>query len=191
MKKWQKSGVFAAVMSLALAACGTEPSDTGAENAAEQIDATLAEAIGDNGSLSVASGAFERTGLAGVLEGEASYTVLAPSDAAFDALGEDAANALNSAENGAILAAILREHMIPGTLTPDDIRKAISDKDEVSMGSLGEGDLSFRLDGNAIVVTNGTGQSAQLGDNAVTASNGVIIPIDAVLADPEALRPGA
>ncbi|NVD44919.1 fasciclin domain-containing protein [Qipengyuania atrilutea] len=187
MTRWKTRAAIAGLMAAALASCGSEPGET-ANAANGPIDATMAEALASAGLFSSASDAFERTGLDGVLGGEASYTVLAPSDGAFEGLSQDAQSALRDETNGAVLAAVLREHMIPGALTPDDIRQALANNSgSVSMTSFGKGTLTFRMEGDKLVVSNETGQTAVFGNDIVRASNGVVIPIDGVLIDPASL----
>ena len=191
MKNWFKNGALAFGMVLALAACGseTESETQTAVDADDRSGDPLSEVIGDDASLAMVTSAFEQTGLVGVIEGKADYTVFAPTDTAFQALGDDASALLEGESRGPILAAILREHMVPGALTPEAIREAIaSSGDEVSMSSFGAGTLVFSVDGDDLVVTNDTGQQARLGTEAVIASNGVVIPIDSVLVDPAALE---
>ena len=187
MKTWNTRAAIAAVMAVALASCGNDPTE--AQSGADgPVEATLAEALEDADGFSSASDAFERTGLNGVLEGEASYTLLAPSNAAFEGLSEEAQAALRDEANGAVLAAVLREHMLPGALTPDDIRAALTNNEgSVSMTSFGDGTLTFRMEGDQVVVSNESGQSAVFGNEIVRANNGVIIPVDGVLIDPASL----
>lgn len=187
MRNRFKNCAMAFGLCLALSACGSE-----SESAAGTEDRSgdpLSEVIGGDASLAIAMSAFEQTGLVGVIEGDADYTVFAPTDTAFQALGDAASALLGDESRGAILAAILREHMVPGALTPDAIRDAIDrNGGEVSMVSFGAGTLVFSVVGDDLVVTNDSGQQAKLGGEAVIASNGVVIPIDSVLVDPAALE---
>ena len=183
-----------AALALMLASCGSDTGDTAANGEAPALtDADrsgdpLAAVMADEASLTKMDAAFEDTGLIGVLEGEASYTVFAPGDGAFAALEGDAAEVFDDPLRRALVAAILRDHMVPGALTPDAIRDAIeSSGGPVSLASFGLGDMTLSLDGDTLVATAANGVSAQLGDGAVVASNGVVIPIDAVLIDPRAL----
>ncbi|MBV7264888.1 fasciclin domain-containing protein [Erythrobacter ani] len=180
---------FIAGITLLLAACGSETDDIETSgNIADRSGDALSEIVGDVGAISIAAGAFERTGLKGILEGDASYTVLAPTDTAFDGLGEDAKAALASEDRGAIVAAVLRDHMVPGALTPDAIRSAIQENDgEVSLATFGAGNLTLTLDGEQIIIRNESGQSARLTGESIAGNNGVMIPIDAVLVDTSAL----
>jgi len=187
MRNWFKNFAIAFGLALALSACGSETES--AAGADDRSGDPLSEVIGGDASLAMAMGAFERTGLVGVIAGDADYTVFAPTDTAFQALGDEASTLLEDESRRAILAAILREHMVPGALTPDAIRAAIeSNGGEVSMTSFGAGTLVFSIDGADIVVTNETGQQSRLSEKAVIASNGVVVPIDSVLVDPAALE---
>lgn len=182
-----KAGLIAGI-ALSLSACGSDSDIETAPGVSDRSGDALAEVVTDEGGVSVIGDALEKTGLTGVIEGEANYTILAPTDAAFELLGEEATAMLADEERGAIVAAILREHMVPGALTPDAIRTAISDNGgEVTMTTFGSGDLTWTVDGEDIVVTNAGGQTARLGGDAIVAKNGVLIPIDAVLVDPRAL----
>lgn len=174
-----KGGLIAA-SALMLASCGSE-SDIEVEETAGVEDSSgspMSDAIGSQEGLGTVAGALESTGLEGVLEGEASYTLLAPTDAAFEAFGE-------LGDDGALIANLLRSHMIPGAITPEAIKEAGG---ETAMTSFGSGELTFTVDGDTITVTNGDGQSAKLTGKAVVTSNGVILPIDTVLADASALQ---
>ena len=186
-KSFWKSGMVAAC-ALALASCGAE-ADIEVEETAGVTDSsgsTVAEALGEQGSLGMAAEALKATDLIGVLEGDASYTLLAPTDAALEAFG--AKDALADEGNGAIVAEVLRSHMIPGAVTLDSIKQAAKDAGgSVTMASFGSGDLTFTVDGDTVTVSDASGAKATLGSNAVVAKNGVIMPIDAVLADKSVL----
>ncbi|MEE4339697.1 fasciclin domain-containing protein [Erythrobacter sp.] len=179
-------------LALTLAACDEEAGDIAASETPVMKEAeTLAEAIAGENSLSKARDAFERTGLAGILEGPASYTVLVPTDEAFGALGSAGNDVFENEENGAIAAAVLRSHIIPGALDPDSIGQALPDADgEATMTNFaGEVLVLSRKDDRLVVATDG-GREATLAGTAIRAGNGVVIPIDTVLVDPSQL-PGS
>lgn len=172
-------------LSVGLAACGSEVEVEDAPGLVDQSGDPLSEVIAEAEGMSALAGAFETTGLNGVLEGEASYTVLAPGDAAF---GNLEGTGISSEESGALVAAVLREHMMPGALTVDAIRDALNaNGGEVSMPSYGSGKLTFTLDGDAIKVRSESGATGTLTGSTLVASNGVVLPVDAVLTDAEAL----
>ena len=171
---------LATAMALALVSCG---SDSGADQ--------LSDAAED-AEITRFNEGLEATGLDGLLEGEGSYTLLAPSDEAFAALGESGETLLDDPERRAILAAVLREHILPGAISLDAIRETIGTGDgSVDVVTFGNGELSFEADGDDLVVTSASGQRAVLGKEAVSGENGVIIPIDAVLVAPSAIAGSA
>ena len=172
---------------LMLPACSAE--ETAETAAAEPTDGTLAEAISDAGGLGTVAFALDDTGLSDVFEGAGSYTLFAPNDAAFEALGE-VGTALREPEQRAAFAAVLRDHIVPGYLTPEDIESALdARRGSVSIETMGDQTLRFTRAGEGIRVTAENGTSAMLTGNPVRARNGVAIPLDGVLKDFSA--PGA
>jgi len=165
---------------LMLPACS---GDTAEDDGAGKVSSeTLASVVDDTDGLDVVSEALGDAGLAQVFDGAASYTFFAPQDSAFDALGE-AGDDLRAPEQRAAMVAILRDHIVPGYLTPDDIGKAIglAEDGSVEMRTMGDHTLTFTSDGDTIVATSEDGATARFAGNAVRASNGVAIPLDAVL----------
>lgn len=172
------AAALAAASILTLAACDS------ADNApvqAESTKETLAEALSSTSNLSTVANALGQTGLAQVFDGAGAYTILAPQDTAFDALG-DVGTELRDPQQQAAMAAILRDHVVPGYLTPDDIASAIESKGgSVDVETMGDHILTFSQSGGDIMVTNEDGSSARITGTAVKASNGVAIPLDGVL----------
>jgi uncharacterized surface protein with fasciclin (FAS1) repeats len=171
---------LAAATLVPLAACSDEASDAAAPS--EPSTKTLTEALGSASDLATVANALRDTGLASVFEGPGSYTVLAPSDDAFAALGTDRQLLEDDAQRAAVVA-ILRDHILPGFLLPSDITKAIdaSAAGQVEMTTMANHTLTFSKSGEDVVVTNEDGASARLSGSPVTANNGVAIPIDGVL----------
>ncbi len=159
------------------------------EQSEEQVDSESDDgAGGTEGGLvnivetAVAAGSFETlavalgaTGLDTVLADESTqFTVFAPTDSAFEALGQDTVNALLSDTDS--LSDILLYHVIPGTSV--DAKTAVS------------------LAGTKITAANGDEFALSLNDNNlfvnlssvtvtdVFSSNGVIHVIDTVLTPP-------
>ena len=171
-----------ALAGLPLAACSSDE-DTPQVTESGVSGETLAAALAGAGNLDAVSAALRDTGLAQVFDGTASYTILAPDDASLLAL-EDSAE-LTDSDRRALLAAILREHVMPGALTPEDIANAIDlTGGAVEIATMGDSPLSFSIEGDAIRVSDANGGSALIAGDAIRASNGVAIPIDAVLKQP-------
>lgn len=172
----------ASVIALSLAACGARDEDDMARTS-EPADETLASALDSDSQFGTLHGVIENAGLETVLEGVGPYTVIAPTDAAFDAAGQ-AAGDLADAELRAQGAELVRAHLLPGAVTRADLEAAIerSGGDGAEMRTMSDGVLTFTRDGEAIVVTADDGSSARLSGDEFLASNGVIQPVDAILA---------
>lgn len=173
---------IAALSLVPLAACSSE-ADTSAAGASETADeagtGTLAAAIAADDKLSTIANALKETGLDEVFSGKASYTLLAPEDDAFASLG-DKGKELTS--QPAAMAAVLRDHTLPGYFEMADIAAAIDAKGgPVEMPTMGGHKITFSRDGETIVAKGEDGGTARLVDHANRAENGIALPIDGLL----------
>lgn len=190
MTRFTKPFVLAgAIVALASLPACSEGADTAeSENATEtqeEATFTLAASLSDMPDMASLNGAIAAAQLGSIFDGPGSYTLLAPNDAAFDALGEEG-DVLMTEEQRPVLVGLLREHILPGHLTPENIAQALEDQEgEVTMTTLGGGEVTFSREGETIMVTNNAGSTAQLASSATAATNGVIIPLDTVLVPTE------
>ncbi len=172
---------FAALALLAVPACSADETADQAAAESEPTDDTLAAAISDADGLTVVASALGNSGLAQVFDGAGSYTIFAPNDAAFEALGETGA-ALREPGQSAAMAAVLRDHIVPGYLTPADIESAIEAQGgAVKVETMGDHALTFTRADDGIRVTSEDGSAAMLTGDALKARNGVAIALDGVL----------
>lgn len=176
-----------AVLLVGLAACGSGSEETTAAVADKTADGTLATALSDAPGMTTVTTALKSTGLSNVFDGTAAYTILAPDDDAFGALGAAGAD-LQQPENSAAMAAILRGHILPGYLTVADVEAALkaSGGKPVKMKTMGDTEVSFIREGDALVVSAPDGARAKVEGKGLGASNGAVIPLDAVLHKPPA-----
>lgn len=181
-EKSHRLAVLAAASLLALAGCSRHSNAANDQAASsEPSGKTLAAAIAGDSQLSTVAGALRDTGLADMFDSAGSYTILAPNDAAFGKLGS-AGKALTQPAERSEMAAVLRDHIVPGYLTPADIQSAIdSQHGEVKVQTMGKHQLRFSRSGDGLLVTNEDGSEAKVAGNALKAGNGVAIPIDGVL----------
>jgi uncharacterized surface protein with fasciclin (FAS1) repeats len=149
----------------ALLGCHTNTSATKAENIVETASAA--------GKFKILLAAAQAAGLAETLKGEGPFTVFAPSDEAFAKLPKGTVESLLKPENKDKLAAILRYHVVPGSIRLTKALEAGQGK-TVLGPSLG---IKF-ADGHVKIGT------ANLVNADITASNGVIHVIDSVLLPP-------
>ena len=167
-----------------LAGCGqsADTAGTATATAEKPSSATLTAAIGDAAGMSTVAAALKGTGLNTVFDGTAPYTLLAPEDDAFGKLGETA-KMLTAPENGAAMAEVLKAHVLPGYMTVADIDAALTNAKgkPVKMTTMAGGQVTFARSGEALTVTAADGSTAKVSGQEVTASNGVAIPVDAVL----------
>lgn len=142
-------------------------------------DETIAKGLGDATKFEAAAKA---TGLDGTLAGPGPYTVLVPTNAAFDKLPAGALDALMKPEARQELTGVLTFHILPGAMLATDIDKAIeAGKGKALLATMAGGTLTATKEGGAIVLTDGAGTKAKLTGGDEKRSNGVIHRIDAVL----------
>lgn len=114
--------------------------------------------------------AVKASGLVETLKGKGPFTVFAPTDAAFAKLPAGTVEGLLKPENKEKLTKILTYHVVPGKVMAADVTGKVTEAETVE-GS------AVKIDGTKGVTVNG----ANVVKPDVTASNGVIHAIDAVL----------
>ncbi len=127
--------------------------------------------------------ALQSAGLIETLRGAGPYTVFAPTNAAFEALPEDARQRLAAADQRDRLINLLSYHIVPGTVTAADLRGAI-DRGEggrAELATVTGSNLTLSRDGDAILLTDGGGGIARITGPDQLHANGVIHSIDTVL----------
>lgn len=163
-----------------LAACN-DTADNETTTVETSDNMTLASALTGDKSLTTLASAVTETGLGSLFDGPGDYTILAPDNAAFAKLGEDA-KTLMQPDQKAVLVAILRDHLIPGDLSVEAIRNAITAQGgPVTMRTLGAGDVTFSMDGKDIVITSDDGVTGKISGPGIAAANGSVIQVDTVL----------
>jgi uncharacterized surface protein with fasciclin (FAS1) repeats len=177
-----RATVLAAAAALALLG-GCSQDGAGDEPLAATSDAaadTVAAAVAGSGEHRKLAAALTGTQLSPVLDGKGDYTLLAPSDAAFAALG-DKGEALAAQDQRPLMIAVLRGHILPGQVTPKAIEAAIARKQgPVEMRTMAGSTVTFAKADRGFTVSNGR-ETAVLATATTAASNGAVLPIDKVL----------
>ena len=169
---------------VALAACGDQGGDNAARPETEAAkdaagDQTIAAGLGDATKFAAAA---KQAGLDATLAGPGPYTVLVPTDAAFDKLPAGALDTLMKPEARSDLTAVLTYHILPGTILAEDIGKAIdAGKGKAQLPTMAGGTLTATRDGDAIVLTDSAGTKSRLVSAEEKKSNGVVHRVDSVL----------
>lgn len=148
----------------ALSACA--PAVTGPGN--------IVEVASGDSRFSTLVAAVGAAGLVETLSGPGPFTVFAPTNAAFDALPAGTVDTLLLPENQAQLVNILTYHVVPGSITSDQLIGQ-----QLNVATVQGGSVS--VDGRVGKVGNVTVNNANVIIPDIIASNGVIHAIDTVL----------
>lgn len=147
--------------------------------AAATVMSAPAKAAGDKDIVETAAGAgqfntlvtaVKAAGLVETLKGKGPFTVFAPTDAAFAKLPAGTVESLLKPENKEKLTQVLTYHVVPGKVMAADVKGKVIEAETVEGSTLS-------IDGTKGVTVNG----ANVIKPDVTASNGVIHAVDAVL----------
>jgi uncharacterized surface protein with fasciclin (FAS1) repeats len=169
-----------AVLALGVAACGDDDEESAGASgaAAAEQTAPAQEPAGEdivalaqgNRDLSTLVDAVTAADLAATLQGQGPYTVFAPTNEAFDAVGMEALDELLKPENKQQLTDVLTYHVVEGELKAADLT------DGQKLRTVQGGELEVAIDGATVKVGDATVVQAD-----VDASNGVVHVIDTVL----------
>lgn len=181
----RKMSLLAALAACALAGCG----ERATENATVANGAPVPAAGGTIGALATADPSLGKlgrivgaAGMADLLNGVGPYTLFAPNDAALDGLGAGRADELAGEAMRPQAVALLRAHIVPGTVTRQDIENGLNaSSGPVTVRTMGETVLTFTRDGDGILVTSDRGGRARLSGDEKLASNGAVLPVDGLL----------
>lgn len=168
---------LAAATLVLLPAC-SESADEEDVAVEETTHDTLATLVGDDDNLSTLSDLLGDAGLQDVFDGSVPYTLFAPTDEAFAAFDLP----MEGDDLRAARVAVVREHIVPGYLTLEDIGAAIeSAGGSVEMQTMGSGTLTFTQGEDGLVITSADGAEARVNGTVTSGENGTLFPIDTVL----------
>jgi uncharacterized surface protein with fasciclin (FAS1) repeats len=154
-----------------------------ADSKAGQTRATIGDALAGSADHSAFLQALQSSGLIETLRGAGPYTVFAPTNAAFEAIPEEARRSLTAPEQRDRLIALLSYHIVPGTVTSADLGNAISrgQGGRAELATVTGGNLSVFREGDAIIVSDGANTRARIIRADQNQANGVVHSIDTVL----------
>jgi uncharacterized surface protein with fasciclin (FAS1) repeats len=142
---------------------------------------TLMGIAGANADLSTLTLAVGASGVGEELNGQGPFTGFAPTNEAFDKLGQDKLAELLKPEQKTELGQILKFHIVSGSLKTADIEKAIDDGGgTASFWTKQGGQIKATRDGESIVLEDGKGNKSHV-SNEAKAKNGVLYTVDTVL----------
>ncbi|WP_026098396.1 fasciclin domain-containing protein [Kamptonema formosum] len=138
---------------------------------------SVVELVTANNSLKTLARALQVAGLTDTLAGKGNFTILAPTDRAFEALPPGAVEELLKPQNKEKLLKILNYHVIAGKVSESDFQKG-----EVKTVEGNSVKITVDQPGNQIKFNQAT-----LNPPSIPATNGVIIVIDKVLIPPDSI----
>jgi uncharacterized surface protein with fasciclin (FAS1) repeats len=138
-------------------------------------DKDVATLIADTGNLSNFNDALKAANLTTTLTGVGPYTVLAPSNNAFNALPSGTLDRLLKPENAQSLSSILSYHIAAGSLLTSQLTNG--QKVKTTNGQ----EVIVSVDGTNVYFIDAKGNKALVTKSDIKAKNGVIHIIDAVL----------
>jgi uncharacterized surface protein with fasciclin (FAS1) repeats len=112
---------------------------------------------------------------------EGPYTVFAPTAAAFDSIPEARRKSLFNQTNKEQLAALLKSHIVKGTVSTADLVQEIKTRGSYGMKTLAGTTLTAMKEGTTLYLKNENGVSATIGKSDIQGNNGTVHLVDAVL----------
>jgi uncharacterized surface protein with fasciclin (FAS1) repeats len=164
-----------ASVSLLAAACSSSDDATGESAASSPAQAqTITDIVAGSEDFSTLLAAVQAADLGDTLAGEGPYTVFAPTDEAFAALPEGTLDTLLLPQNQDQLAAILTYHVVPAEVMAEDVTSG-------DVGTVEGSPFTVEASDMGVTITDGQGNTADVVQTDIEASNGVIHVIDTVL----------
>lgn len=164
----------AAPASTPVAPMSASSSPTASSTAMSESD--IVETAAAASDFKTLTAALKAAGLDETLKGPGPFTVFAPTDAAFAKLPEGTVETLLKDPKGQ-LAEILKYHVVAGEVMAADVAKMDGQKVKTVQGA----ELTVEVSGDKVVLVDAAGNRVNVIKTDITASNGVIHVIDAVL----------
>ncbi len=147
-----------------------------------ESDAAIATSLTTTAGLGTLASELRTAELLPLLAGDGPYTVFAPTDTAFTRLAPGIARDLLAPENRAALVALLRYHIVAGTMTTEQITARIrAGGGSATLTTLGGQPLVATMTGDVITLTSVTGNRSYVEAADVAQANGVIHVVNGVL----------
>lgn len=170
-----------AAATLAIAGTATFPALAHPHKAAAPAAANIVQTAMATGVHNTLVAAVKAAGLVNTLSSPGPFTVFAPTDTAFAKLPDGTVATLVKPENKGTLTGILTYHAVAGKVTSADLVKLIRHHGgEATIATLAGGELTARLSGNKIVITDEMGRATAVTQADVLTSNGVVHVTDGV-----------
>lgn len=181
--------VATSLAALLLASCGQGDGDQAAANGEAETNVSVADGAPSQDLAALVNAnprlgqLVKAAGMEPVLSGKAPYTLLVPNDAALDKLDKGLWSSLDQPAAKAQVTALLRAHILPGTILAADLARAVENGDgKATIATMAGEPLTVTRSGEAFRITAPGGIAATTVGSEEPARNGVVHEIDAVLA---------
>ena len=163
-------------------AAGAVPANPPVGGVAMEPTRTIAANAAAAPTLSTLVAAIKAAGLDTTLAGPGPFTVFAPTNEAFGRLAPGTVDTLLKPENKATLIRVLRYHVVPGTITLEQLKAQITaGGGRASLTTVEGSPLTATMEGNALALTDANGSKAYLEIANVRQSNGIVHVINGVV----------
>jgi len=115
------------------------------------------------------------------LKEEGPFTILAPSNSAFEKLEKEKYNALFNQTNKDVFEKVIKTHIVEGMIDSVTLVQDIKKNGSTKLTTLSGVVLTATMDGNEIVIKDPQGTIAIIGKSDIKGQNGVLHIIDTVL----------
>ena len=190
-----KFSMIAGLSALALSACSGNADNAAEDDVMVQDESPAADTVAadaapmnivgmaqGNADLSTLVAAVTTAGLGETLSGAGPFTVFAPTNAAFAKVDKATLDGLMKPESKDKLAALLKYHVVAGTVKAADVAKMITDgKGTATIKTLGGGSLKATMSGDKVMLTDAKGGKSTITGTDMAASNGIVHTIDTVV----------
>lgn len=182
-KTFRTAVLAAVVATTGLVAVGATPlaAHHHKSSAAQQQTPNIVQTAQSTGVHNTLVAAVTAAGLAGTLSNPGPFTVFAPTDTAFAKLPEGTVATLLRPENKGTLTNVLVYHAVSGSVTSDDLVRLINKHGgAATIETLAGENLTARLSGDNIIITDAKGRATAVTTANVETSNGIIHVTDGV-----------
>lgn len=136
----------------------------------------------ESGDYTTLTSALKATDLDLLLDGDAPFTIFAPSDRAFDKLSEEEIDQLMKPENKNKLREMLTYFMVAGSLSASKILNAlVKGNGKATFTTVQGKKIRASIDGVDIILSDGLGNNARITIADSDQCNGIIHTIDSVI----------
>lgn len=148
----------------------------------EKTQATIAALAMETESLSTLVTALKSADLAAMFGEPGNYTVFAPTNDAFGKLPEGTVENLLKPENKKTLQDILKYHVVASEVMASDLLEQIKSNDGTfTFSTVAGAEISAMVVDGKVMLKDGAGNTAEVVQTDIDASNGVVHVIDAVV----------